>query len=341
MLRAFPPSSPRCDNAGQALFEGKTLAPAISIAVPLFNKREYVGDSLASVARQSFSDYEIIVVDDGSTDDGVSVVKALNLPNLRLIKQANAGVSAARNRCLAEASSEFVAFLDADDIWREDHLKHLLEMHFACPDARLLANSFLEVSSPIDRSVAPGATTYRGVADFIAEAAAGRSWIFTSAAMVHRESCLSLGGFQVGESRGEDIDLWIRMGSRFPVAVSDYVGCLYRRVDNSLTTSLSVLEPDVAMRGIAETLACDRDMAAGRKHNLKELYNRIAIANATDCLAKGERNAARKFLALASDTRVLRRRWYLARLLSLLPPSVVAGLGKVRNWARTATEGWT
>lgn len=309
--------------------------------MPLFNKRHYVGDSLAGVARQSFSDFEIIVVDDGSTDDGASVVKALNLPNLKLITQANAGVSAARNRCLAEASSEFVAFLDADDIWREDHLKHLWGLHLACPDARLLANSFLEVSSVTGRNIASVRTTYRGVADFIAEAAAGRSWVFTSAAMVRRESCLSLGGFQVGESRGEDIDLWIRMGLRFPVAVSDYVGCLYRRVDNSLTTSLSVLEPDVAMRGIAETLSRDRGMAVDRKRNLKELYNRIAIANATDCLAKGERKAARRFLALASDTQVLRRRWRLARLLSLLSPSMVAGLGKVRSWARTAMESWT
>lgn len=306
--------------------------------MPLFNKRDYIGDSLAGVARQSFSDFEIIVVDDGSTDDGASIVKALNLPNLKLITQANAGVSVARNRCLAEASSEFVAFLDADDIWREDHLKHLWRLHLAYPDARLLANSFLEVSNVMDRNIASHGIAYRGVADFVAEAAAGRSWVFTSAAMVHRESCLSLGGFQVGENRGEDIDMWIRMGLRFPVAVSDYVGCLYRRVDNSLTTSLSVLEPDVAMRGIAETLACDQDMALDRKRSLKELYNRIAIANATDCLSKGERQAARKFLALASDTQVLRRRWQLAQVLSLLPASMVAGLNKVRNWARTAME---
>lgn len=309
--------------------------------MPLFNKHDYVRDSLASVVRQSFSDYEIIVVDDGSTDDGASVVKALNLPNLKLITQANAGVSAARNRCLAEASSQFVAFLDADDIWRKDHLRHLWELHLACPDARLLANSFLEVSSVADPNIESVGTTYRDVEDFIAEAAIGRSWVFTSAAMVHRESCLSLGGFPVGENRGEDIDLWIRMGLRFPVAISDYVGCLYRRVGDSLTTSLSVLEPDVAMRRIAETLARDRDMALDRKRNLKELYNRIAIANATDCLAKGERKAARSFLALASDTQVLRRRWRLARLLSLLPPSMVVGLGKVRSWARTAMENWT
>ncbi len=309
--------------------------------MPLYNKRDYVADSLASVVRQSFRDFEIIVVDDGSTDDSASVVREMKLPNLKLVTQENAGVSAARNRCLAEASSEFVAFLDSDDIWQKDHLKHLWQLHLTCPDAHLLANSFLEVRNAVGLEVSSVATTYRRVSDFIAEAAEGRSWIFTSAAMVHRASCLSVGGFRVGESRGEDIDLWIRMGSRLPVAVSDYLGCLYRRVDNSLTTSLSVLDPDVAMRGISETLLCDRDLDAGRRRSLEELYNRIAIAHATDCLARGERKAAQKFLALASNTQVWARRWQLARLLSLLPPSMVAGLGGVRSWMRNAMESRT
>lgn len=313
------------------------LPPAISIAVPLFNKRDYIGDSLATVARQSFSDYEIVVVDDGSTDGSASIVKALDIPNLKLISQANAGVSAARNRCLAEASSEFVAFLDADDLWMPDHLKHLWNLHLAYPDARLLANSFWKVSNSSARDVLSPKANYRKLDDFFLGAATGRSWIFTSAAMVHRDACLSLGGFQVGESRGEDIDLWIRMAMQYPVADSDYVGCLYRRVEGSLTASVAVLEPDVAMRRIAEFLKRD-DLNAERKHGLKELYNRIAIANATDCLALGERQAARKFLDLASDTKILRRRWQLVRMLSVLPPSMPAGLGKLRRWARTKKE---
>lgn len=313
------------------------MAPRISIAVPLFNKSAYVQASLASVARQSFTDYEIIVVDDGSTDDGASVVQAMKLLNLRLISQSNAGVSAARNRCLAEASSEFVAFLDADDIWREDHLKHLWEMHVACPDAGLLANSFLEVNNIENHPASSHAVTYRKVDDFVADAATGRSWVFTSAAMVHRERCLSIGGFEVGENRGEDIDLWIRMGLQFPVVISDYIGSLYRRVDSSLTTSVLVLEPDVAMRRVAALLN-ESPMSATRQRNLKELHNRMAIANATDCLIRGHGDAARKFLVSASDTRIYRWRWKLLRLLSVMPPSVIAVLARMRNRAKSARE---
>jgi glycosyltransferase involved in cell wall biosynthesis len=315
------------------------VTPLISVAVPLFNKRSYIGDSLASVAAQSFSDYEIIVVDDGSTDDGASVVEALKLSNLKLIRQKNAGVSAARNRCLAEASSEFVAFLDADDIWRRDHLRHLWDLHVAYPEARLLANAYREVQAASAVRVGPADVAYRSVPDFIAEAAADRSWVFTSAAMVHREACISVGGFEVGESRGEDIDLWIRMALKFPVALSGYVGCLYRRVDNSLSNSHSLVEPDIAMRRIAGFLEADTGMSSDRKRDLKEFYNRVAITNSTDCLMKGQRAAARKFLALASDTHVLRRRWLFARFLCLLPPQVVFGLGRFRGWARSVMEG--
>lgn len=308
--------------------------------MPLFNKRKYVADSLASVARQSFTDYEIIVVDDGSTDDGAQIVREMNLPNLRLIRQENAGVSVARNRCLAESSSEFVAFLDADDVWRQDHLKHLWSLHVAFPDASLLANSFQEVSAIPDDDVAT-AVQYRGIEDFIAEAAAGCAWVFTSAAMIHRDRCLSLGGFEADENRGEDIDLWIRMGSRFPVALSDYVGSFYRRVDNSLTTSLSVLQPDIAMRRIAATLGTETGMGPARRRAFKELYNRIAIANATDCLAKGQREAARMFLSLSSDTEVSRSRWRILQFLCLMPPSAVTKLARMRNRVRAVMEsGW-
>lgn len=306
--------------------------------MPLFNKRAYVEDSLSSVVQQSFSDYEIIVVDDGSTDDSASIVKAMNLPNLRLISQANSGVSVARNRCLAEASCEFVAFLDADDIWREDHLKHLWELHKAFPEADLMANSFVEVSNVANRTFSSLAVEYRNVTDFFSEAAAGTAWVFTSAAMVRREQCLSVGGFEIGESRGEDIDLWIRMGLQFPVAMSDYVGSIYRRVGNSLTTSLSVQEPDVAMRRIVAILDRNDGVEAGRRRSLKELYNRIAIANAADCLARGQNSAARRFLALALGTEILRRRWLLLRVLCLMPASAIAGLTRIRNWAKNFME---
>lgn len=306
-----------------------TKRPSISVVITLFNKASYIVEALRSVDRQSFSDYEVIVVDDGSSDDGASIVSEI-APSARLIRQSNAGVSAARNQGVARASGDFVAFLDADDIWREDHLTNLWELHLAQPHARLLANTYCEVGGSRGRVTGPARVSYRNVPDFFTEAAMGISWVFTSAAMTHRGSFLSIGGFEVGESRGEDLDLWIRMALQFPVAMSDYVGSFYRRVDGGLTSNL-ISEPDIAMRRIEYFLTQGPTAYKHHKQGLMELYNRIAIGHASDCVARGQKDTALKFLALASGARILNRRRLLLKAMCFMPQPVVLGIQKIRR----------
>lgn len=306
-----------------------TKRPSISVVITLFNKASYIAEALMSVDRQSFSDYEVIVVDDGSSDDGASIVADI-APSACLIRQSNAGVSAARNRGVACASGDFVAFLDADDIWREDHLTNLWELHLAHPYARLLANTYREIGGSRSRVTGPAKISYRNVPDFFAEAAMGISWVFTSAAMTHRESFLSIGGFKVGESRGEDLDLWIRMALQFPVAMSDYVGSFYRRVDGGLTSNW-ISEPDIAMRRIEYFLMQEPAPYKDHKQGLMELYNRIAIGHASDCVARGQKDAALKFLALASGSRIFIRRRFLLKVMCFMPQSVILVIQKIRR----------
>jgi hypothetical protein len=96
--------------------------PFFSIIIPLFNRRDSVLEAITSVLSQSFQDFEIIVVDDGSNDDGATVVEHLEDPRIRCIRQANAGANAARNRGIDEARGRFTAFLDSDDRYLPDHL---------------------------------------------------------------------------------------------------------------------------------------------------------------------------------------------------------------------------
>src|SRR5437762_2348532 len=95
----------------------RTAAVKISIIIPLFDKSAYIERALASIAAQTFDDYEVIVVDDGSRDDGPAKVRDWNDARVRLIQQPNAGPGAARNRGIAEARADWLAFLDADDEW--------------------------------------------------------------------------------------------------------------------------------------------------------------------------------------------------------------------------------
>jgi len=98
----------------------------VDIVIPLYNKAACVGRAIRSILNQTMTDWSLIVVDDGSTDNGPDVVRTFNDPRIRLIQQQNAGPGAARNRGIAEATSEYIAFLDADDEWLPFHLENSL-----------------------------------------------------------------------------------------------------------------------------------------------------------------------------------------------------------------------
>jgi glycosyltransferase involved in cell wall biosynthesis len=100
----------------------------VSVIIPLYNKAPYVRRALDSIAAQTFADFEVIVVDDGSTDDGAAIVESYVDARFRLIRQANAGPGAARNAGLRQAQGEFIAFLDADDEWRPNYLQESVRL---------------------------------------------------------------------------------------------------------------------------------------------------------------------------------------------------------------------
>ena len=97
-----------------------------SVVIPLYNKGREIARTLGGVAAQTYTPLEVIVVDDGSTDDSARVVEGLDLPGVRLIRQPNGGVSAARNRGIAEAKGDYIALLDADDYWKPEYLERTL-----------------------------------------------------------------------------------------------------------------------------------------------------------------------------------------------------------------------
>ncbi len=103
--------------------------PYFTVVIPLYNKEKYIKRTLNSVLKQTFTNFEIVIVDDGSTDKSCEIVEAINDPRIRLIRQENGGPSKARNRGILEAKGEFIAFLDADDEWLPEKLEKHHEFH--------------------------------------------------------------------------------------------------------------------------------------------------------------------------------------------------------------------
>ena len=188
--------------------------PVFSVVIPLYNKERYVRRCLDSILAQRFADFEVVVVDDGSTDDSTEIVAACNDPRLRLIRQANGGVSAARNRGIAEARAEWIAFLDADD----EYLPGFLDEVRACIElypmvGGIFARSFSDEGNETARPAPQPATSPRLIGDYdsflVVE---GEYPAHTSSVAVKRDVFKAAGLFPLGVKIGEDTDMWMRVG---------------------------------------------------------------------------------------------------------------------------------
>ena len=201
-----------------------------SVVIPLYNKRRYVRDTLQSVLAQSYPRFEIIVVDDGSTDESVEIVKSINDNRIRVIEQRNSGVSVARNRGVWEAKERYVALLDADDWWHPDYLQRMVRLIEECPKAGLYAARYAEVQNqverPFDLRVAQGFG--QGYVDYFElYARTFMSPVWTSAVVIPKDVFVRVGGFPEGIRAGEDIMLWIKIASQEKVAYLNEVSAYY------------------------------------------------------------------------------------------------------------------
>ena len=128
--------------------------PYFSVVIPAYNASRFIGETLTSVLEQTFSDYEIIIVNDGSTDDTRRIIENTGDSRIRLYNIPNGGVSHARNYGISKARGKYVAFLDADDIWHSHHLESANKAFVNCPDIPWYASRYeIHTARPIDWSI--------------------------------------------------------------------------------------------------------------------------------------------------------------------------------------------
>lgn len=212
----------------------KVDAPFWSVVVPLYNKQDYVEATLRSVLQQiNALPLEIVVVDDGSSDDGPARVLAMADARVRLIRQKNAGVAAARNRGIREALGDWVVFLDADDLLHPRALAAYERLSNAFPEASIVGGKDVRVD---DSKLA----SYR-LADLpeplpmlevqnLPAYFLRRGMPFSSSSVAMRRDFLldHALGFPEGESMGEDLDLWLRAAELSSIACTSAGLVLYR-----------------------------------------------------------------------------------------------------------------
>ncbi len=266
---------------------GSEIRPVVSVIVPAFNAAEYIGEALNSVFDQTFSSYEVIVINDGSPDTEQLERELKRYPaSLRYIKQDNRGAAAARNTGLRAAIGEFVAFLDADDRWLPNFLEKQIDLlkrsgaDLVYADALLLGDSPLAGRTFMEVQPSRGPVTPENLL-------AVNVTVLTSTVLARRDPIFEIGLFDETLKRGHDFDLWLRLaklGIRF--AYQREVLAHHRIVESGLSgDTISQLKRTLAVLEAIKTreeLTASEDAAL--QVNMKRTLRELALENGKEKL---------------------------------------------------------
>lgn len=190
----------------------------VSFIIPTYNAQAYIGHAIDSALAQTYSNIEVIVVDDGSTDDTVKLIadRYVGDPRVRCFTQANQGPSAARNRAAQAARGEFLHLLDADEFLQPTKVKQSYELFAAHPEATVVYGHGIPVEAdgkteiPLARPPLPSGDVF---CEWLTGRMSGGTYSVTSSFMIRRQAFLEIGGFDPAMRYCEDWDLWLRLSS--------------------------------------------------------------------------------------------------------------------------------
>jgi glycosyltransferase involved in cell wall biosynthesis len=270
-----------------------TSPPRVSVIIPTFNRAGLTGEAVDSVLAQSYQDFEVLIVDDGSTDDTPRVIEARfgTDRRVRCLRRPNSGPGPARNHGIRQARGELIAFLDSDDLWHPDKLRLQVEQLDLNPAAVLsFCDAVVEGGKPgretrFRSKRFHGDTTMRGIVE----------WNFpmcTPSVLIRRAVFNEIGLFDEAFTCSEDWDLWIRIVASYPIAYVDRLLLITRRREDNIsrTRILQKWRSDLRLWQKHETLllrcGCPRDLV---RRKLAHAHKKIAQT----CCASGDFREAR------------------------------------------------
>ncbi len=281
------------------------MPPKVSIVIPAYNSGSILRDTLSGVQGQSFQDFEIVLIDDGSTDDTQEVAQS-TVPNIRLYRQSNQGPAVARNRGVKLALGEFIAFCDHDDIWNERHLETLLTVFVENPfTAMAFDNAILCGVDPSQgvshnmpgrkKTLASGTVTIKQIWQCCVAS--------MSVVMVRKRIFEKVGGLHPKIWGLDDLHFYLRLASRYQVRFVDYDGCRKRTTGQNL----------LPMVGLEGQVRCLEDIRARHPEVVRAIGGfryRLRLARkyrklARRCISQNQQVAAYQYFLQAYRLNVL------------------------------------
>ncbi|MEM9806217.1 MAG: glycosyltransferase [Cyanobacteria bacterium P01_D01_bin.56] len=214
--------------------------PTVSVVIPLYNAEKTIRTTLDSVLNQTFSDLELIVIDDGSTDSSLEIVNTYSDNRLRVFSFDNSGAAAARNQGIARAIGDYIALLDADDVWTPDKLADQLEMFKENPKAGLVYSW----SDYIDADGNPVCSGKRVITSTNLEATYGKLLVSNflengSTPLIPKDVLIDVGGFDESLNSSQDLDLYLKIAAKYSFATVPKVQVHYRITPGSITSKIA------------------------------------------------------------------------------------------------------
>ena len=294
-----------------------------SVVIPLYNKARFIAGTVASALRQSLSPLEVIVIDDGPTDGSLKALSDLRDDRLRLVRQSNAGVSVARNRGIDLARGDWVALLDADDVYHPQFLQALNRAHALCPEADMLGTRFRIVQESTGQPLAPWPVPQSFCEVEMIEDLRLR-WMknapLCSSSVAIRTTRLRAmqPRFVEGDSWGEDLDMWFRIADQTPVAlVNGPYATVRGEVPGSLTSQYRQRFAPYLQR--MQQQALNGTLPARHRTSALWFVAQQQVTLAREALVAGERTQALAWLLRARHG-LFTRRWTLTLAMALFMP---------------------
>jgi glycosyltransferase involved in cell wall biosynthesis len=235
--------------------------PFFSVIIPLYNKENFIENTLKSVLNQKFTDFEIIIVNDGSTDKSEEKLLRFKDSRIQYFCKENEGVSIARNYGIKKAESDYITFIDADDYWYPDFLEEIFKNIKLFPEQKVFTAA-IEIET--SKNIFPAQYSIQKTGNFelvnYFKASIKESIIWTSSAVFHKSIFTEIGNFDPKIKSGQDTDLWIRIGLVYPVLFSWKILARYVYDESSLSKNANLLNSKINFSKFTEQEKTNSDL---------------------------------------------------------------------------------
>jgi len=302
-----------------------------SVVIPLYNKEKHIRRAIDSVLNQSYQNFEIIIVDDGSTDKGASRVREYSDDRINLISQKNQGVSAARNKGIKAAKYEYIGLLDADDAWKKNFLKEISLLINDYPNKAVYATAYefyLEDDFIKKAQYSNLPNNFRGEIDNYFKYTLKNPLISASSVVISKNIFDSVGFFDTSLTRGEDLDMWFR------ISLNEKITFIYK--------SLAIYYLNSTNRASNKNFDYSKTFTNKLQYSMEDLINnncenewflvylnKKMINKAKYYILNGFNKKGRSFLK--SNNVIESKKFYFYYLLSFIPKKIIDFLRRIKN----------